>query len=170
MPSNDATIETCPDTCVDINAMCDEDATSGVVNANARAFVHGDATMADKNSKMPLDIQVPPLVLRRKCVILDLNGLLLKRYRITYNREMGRGWVRSDINKLYNIFTPSRFKGKPHFQYVVRPNTLHFIQGCDHNFKVVFWSSCTHENLNETINACWLALNQGFFLDVIGQV
>ena len=89
---------------------------------------------------MPLEMFVPS---RRKCVILDLNGLLLKRYKIHYYQGKGTGWVRSSINKLYNVFTPPKVKGKGHFQYVVRPDALHFIQACGQHFKVAIWSSCT---------------------------
>ena len=58
--------------------------------------------------------------LKHRCLILNLNGLLLKRYRITYNRERGSRWVSDDIAKIYNVITPPKLARHAHFQYVVR--------------------------------------------------
>lgn len=69
-----------------------------------------DADCGSGKRVMPLMIIGPPPPTRDKCVILDLNGLLLKRYRIVFHEGQLRGFSTS-VGNMYNVISPERVCG-----------------------------------------------------------
>ena len=127
-----------------------------------------DADLHDDISS-PACLQCVVVHVKRRCLVLDLNGLLLKRYRITYNRESGSGWVSDDISELYKVITPPKPHRRAHVQYVVRPDAQSFLQHCGKVFSLFLWSSCTKQNLDDAMQVCFPTLNHNIFIDMIGQ-
>lgn len=75
----------------------------------------------------------------------------------------------TNVSSMYRVITSERVFGQAHFQCVVRPNMLQFLQGCGQLFHTILWSSCTSRNLNAARMTCFPALNTETFKDFITQ-
>lgn len=116
----------------------------------------------------PTDVATPytfilPLP-KKKCLIVDLNGVLLKRYRTP------RGFQPNvDTSKGFIVVDPPKLQRQPHFLYVIRPNMLHFLHTCQQMFDLVLWSSVTRKNMLASITTCWPGLERVFFYRIMSQ-
>ncbi|MCO5576660.1 hypothetical protein L7F22_030475 [Adiantum nelumboides] len=103
------------------------------------------------------------------CIILDMNGLLIRRYKVPFYKGIARNntldWERSK----YQIVTGQNVTGKMQFEYVVRPNASNFLDALLQRAEVALWSCMTQDNLALALSACYPRLNKQLFLDIIDQ-
>ena len=99
---------------------------------------------------------VPCLAQKLRLIVLDLNGLLLKRYMINYYHGNPKGFANLVEGFVYKLKTPQRVQGKQHFQYVVRLDDMATFLHCTHrHFKICIWSSLNKEHINIALFECF---------------
>ncbi|MCO5565202.1 hypothetical protein L7F22_018875 [Adiantum nelumboides] len=119
---------------------------------------------------MPVRIVALPLLTCEKkkrrdnlCIILDMNGLLMRRYKVSFYKGIARSstldWARSK----YQVVTRPNVTGKIQFEYVVRPNASKVLDALLQRAQVALWSSMTQDNLVVTLNPCFPRLNKQRF-------
>ncbi|MCO5601226.1 hypothetical protein L7F22_055345 [Adiantum nelumboides] len=125
---------------------------------------------------MPVQIvTLPPASCEEKkrrdnlCIILDVNGLLIRRYKVCYYKGIARSSTPNLARSKYQVVTGPNVKGKMQFEYVFRPNASTFLDALLTRAQVVLWSYITQDNLAFALSACFLELNKQLFLDIIGQ-
>ena len=91
-------------------------------------------------------------------LVLDLNGLLIKRYRICHSQGNLGGFAKLASSFVYKVFTPNRDRGKAQTEYVIRPNVVVFLQFASAQFHLTIWTSCTKENAKEVMCECFSRL------------
>ena len=106
---------------------------------------------------------------KRLCIILDVNGLLMKRCPVTYFRRKARSSVPAVAHFNYQVITTPRDPGKRQYEFVVRPNVLNFLHALSEIAQVVLWSSMNFENLEQALTTCFPNLDRRVFLDILGQ-
>ena len=112
---------------------------------------------ASKGEEHGAPLKVTPLRIigpTSRLVVLDLNGLLLKRYKINYYRGQPRGFATLPKGHVFKVVIPPKTK-KQQYQYVIRPDASAFILSLYQQFSVTIWSSCTKQNLTTSLNECF---------------
>ncbi|MCO5559391.1 hypothetical protein L7F22_012990 [Adiantum nelumboides] len=127
-----------------------------------------------RNTKVQI-VALPPTSCEEKkrrdnlCIILDMNGLLIRRYKVFFYKGIVRSntpdWARSK----YQIVTGPNVIGKMQFEYAVKPNASTFLDALLLRAQVGLWSCMTQDNLALALSACFPRLNKQLFLDIIDQ-
>ncbi|MCO5568034.1 hypothetical protein L7F22_021730 [Adiantum nelumboides] len=160
-------------------AMGENTNEAGTKNANKEAK-KGHELKGQERVKclvvMPLQIvALPPTSCEEKtrrdnlCIILDKNGLLLRRYKVSYYKGIARSSTLDLARSKYQVVTGPNVQGKMQFEYVVRPNASTFLDALLTRAQVVLWRCVTQDNLQFALSACFPELNKQLFLDIIGQ-
>ncbi|MCO5586419.1 hypothetical protein L7F22_040359 [Adiantum nelumboides] len=175
--STDATVEVvCPSDAADDMIQLNE---AGTKNADKEAKNrHEDERQERVKCLVVMPVQIvalPPVTCEEKkrrdnlCIILDMNGLLIRRYKVSFYKGIARSstldWARSK----YQVVVGTNVTGKMQFEYVVRPNASNFLDALLQRAQVALWSSMTQDNLAVALSACFPRLNKQLFLDIIGQ-
>ena len=98
-----------------------------------------------------------------KVVVLDMNGVLLKRYNQFPKNEL--------LPKGHKFLVHRVVKGEYAcaITCIVRPDAHKFICRCAKMFIPVLWSSCTQDNLTATMVSCFPALKTEVWKDILSQ-
>ncbi|MCO5614941.1 hypothetical protein L7F22_069226 [Adiantum nelumboides] len=89
------------------------------------------------------------------CIILDVNGLLIRRYKVSYYKGIARSSTPDLARSKYLVVTGPNVIGKMQFEYVVRPNASTFLDALLTRAQVVLWSCMTSDNLAFDLSACF---------------
>lgn len=101
-----------------------------------------------------------------KVVVLDMNGVLLKRYN-----SFPKGKALEQLPKGHKFTIRRVVKGEyaRGVTCIVRPDAQNFISHCASMFIPVLWSSCTEENLTATMVSFFSALHPKVWGDILSQ-
>lgn len=83
-----------------------------------------------------------------------MNGLLLKRYKISYYRGQPRGFATLPKGHVFKVMIPPKTR-KQQYQYVIQLDASVFILSLYQQFSVTIWSSCTKHNLTTSLIECF---------------
>ncbi|MCO5561647.1 hypothetical protein L7F22_015268 [Adiantum nelumboides] len=158
----------------DMRSLGKEDLTVGNTKGKNPEVPMGQAAATNTNEVVQI-VALPPASCEEKkrrdnlCIILDMNGLLIRRYKVSFYKGIARSstldWARSK----YRVVTGPNVAGKMQFEYVVKPNASKFLDALLTRAQVALWSCMTQENLALDLSACFPRLNKQLFLDIIGQ-
>lgn len=115
-----------------------------------------------KDGALPLPLNVTPLHFFAKALVLDMNGLLLRRYALNDDDEP----------PLHTGFRVVKvYKGGSNLGTVcfMRPDAEVFIQECAHMFYLCLWSSCYMTNINKAMNKAFPGLHPQIWRVILSQ-
>ena len=121
-----------------------------------------------KDVEMPLPLQVvrgqcprPPPRLLPKVLVLDMNGVLLRRYPYP------------EIPPPRSPVFPSRrvYKGGNDCGTfcIMRPDAYEFVEKCGSMFYLCLWSSCSLRNINTAMKDCFKGLHPKIWKKILSQ-
>ncbi|MCO5608662.1 hypothetical protein L7F22_062876 [Adiantum nelumboides] len=134
-------------------AMGEDTNEAGTKNANKEAK-KGHEFEGQERIKclvvMPVQIvALPPASCEEKkrrdilCIILDVNGLLIRRYKVSYYKGIARSSTLDLARSKYQVVTGPNVKRKMQFEYLVRPNASTFLDALLTRAQIVLCSSMT---------------------------
>lgn len=99
--------------------------------------------------------------LSQKVLVLDMNGLLLRRY--PYGQDLRDCCAGYDYDKVY--------KGGNDLgtQCLIRPDVLDFLFECGQMFQLCIWSSCYQTNINLTLRRCLKGMHPHIWKEQLSQ-
>lgn len=119
------------------------------------------STMPSPILAVPVRFVMPSVdSLSKKVLVLDMNGVLLRRY--SYEECLPR-----DSRYVYNmVYKGGRDLGT---KCLVRPDLCDFITECASIFNLCIWSSCTNINIDTTLRCFLMGMHPRIWKDQLSQ-